>query len=66
VNNKTFLLPQFFVTPSAESYQVIEHADGSGNKSFKVIGDDLHPGYKAHANWGYQLYSLLKYTMTIN
>ena len=65
VANNTFLLPQFFVTPSAESYKTIEHVDASGDKAYRVIGDDLHPGYKAHANWGYQLYALLKYTMTL-
>ena len=68
IGNKTFLLPNYYVTPTAEGFKNIEYIDGAGNKKYIPYGDgiSIHPNYKAHANWGYQLYSLLKYINTLN
>jgi hypothetical protein len=47
--NKVYLLPTYFVTPTADAY------------NSDCVSPELHPNEKAHFNWGYQLYSLLKY-----
>ena len=47
--NKVYLLPTYFVTPTAEAYDS------------DITMPDLHPTEKAHEKWAYQLYALLKY-----
>lgn len=47
--NKVYLLPTYFVTPTADAY------------NNDCVSPELHPNENAHFNWGYQLYSLLKY-----
>lgn len=47
--NSVYLLPTYFVTPTAEAY------------NSEAVSPELHPNETAHFNWGYQLYALLKY-----
>lgn len=47
--NKIYLLPTYFVTPTVEAY----------NPS--ITGPTLHATAQGHFKWAYQLYSLLKY-----
>ena len=67
VTSKNYLLPQYFVTPTAEAINSVEQIDGARNiyHTPHGVSNSPHPNQNAHANWGYQLYSLIKYTMTL-
>lgn len=66
-NDKLFLMPTYFVTPSALAANVMPFQINNGEKLYKCIGAGyaIHPNSRAGFNWGYQLYSLIKYTSTI-
>ena len=75
---KVYPMPAFFTAPTAyglmlqpvPSPEVI--CDVTGNNAYKFnrqkcIGDypSGHPGSMAHATWAYQIYSWIKYTMSL-
>ncbi|MEW5569578.1 hypothetical protein [Rossellomorea marisflavi] len=76
VAEKVFLIPNFFVQPSAYSMPYIKYsnpeaeADDLLEGSVRLIkygaGPDIHPNYNANAAWAYQVYSWLKYTLTLS
>lgn len=73
-NNGIYLLGLHFIQPTAESYPTIGYsfADGIEDEKAKqfqiknpdVAGANYHPSNKAHAAWGYALYSFLKWIMS--
>lgn len=60
-----YYLPLPVVTPTIEGLEHITVDDGNGKKVKMMIKENqmatIHPGTFAHKNWGFELYSLLKY-----
>jgi hypothetical protein len=75
VPNNVFYCPNYFVQPTAWAvpYREVNEpgflADPNANqfifKSEHGAGPNYHPNTFAHASWGYQIYSILKYTLTL-
>lgn len=73
--NKVFYVPTYFASPLVYGASVREISETAylaskhnGNKAFAHEGalPYVHPNCAAHANWAYQIYSLLKYTALIS
>ena len=71
-NNKVYYAPTYFASPLCYGATVRDIPEVSylaskddGNKGFIHEGSlpNLHPSCVAHANWAYQIYSLIKYTL---
>lgn len=60
-----YYFPLPVVTPTVEGLEHIVAEDGNGKKVKMMIKEEqmatIHPGTYCHKNWGYELYSLLKY-----
>jgi hypothetical protein len=72
VPNKIFYCPSYFVQTTAwgVAYREVNPPEFLANEDFifKVpmgAGNNFHPNTYAHASWAYQMYSLIKYTLTI-
>ena len=66
VNDKLYLIPSYFVQPSAYSTPFIEYKnlDGIDRRLIKTgAGPDIHPNYIASDSWAYQMYAWIKYTL---
>lgn len=70
--NKIFYAPNYFIQPTAWSVasRGVNPPEFIANEKFIFrakmgSGNNFHPNTYAHANWGYQLYSLIKYTLTL-
>jgi hypothetical protein len=67
-SNGIYLLPQYFVTPTCNAMSTVKQTDGIGNvyyQPYAAGGLNAHPNENANRIWGYQLYSQLKYLMTL-
>lgn len=72
VNNKIFFCPNYFIQPTAEAvaFRNVNFPESLANSYFQFktehgAGNNYHPNTYAHAAWGYQLYALIKYTLTL-
>lgn len=72
VEENIFFCPNFFIQPTAwgVAYRDIDFPESLANPDFILktahgAGNNYHPNTIAHAAWGYQLYSLIKYTLTL-
>ena len=72
VGNKIFYCPNYFVQPTAwgVAFREVNFPESIANPDFIFktehgAGNNYHPNNYAHAAWGYQLYSLIKYTLTL-
>lgn len=72
VGSKIFYCPNYFIQPTAwgVAFRDVAFPENmiNGNFPFKTehgAGCEYHPNNYAHAAWGYQLYSLIKYTLTL-
>lgn len=70
--NNRYYLPTYFISPTADSAPCRKHNFASWlssrdeNNAFNVQGfaaPNLHPNNHAHAAWGYEMYSWIKYTL---
>jgi hypothetical protein len=61
------LLPFFWVQPTARAVGFRSTSLPEGSPYYAPYGwlPSIHPNGYAHANWGYQLYSWIKYTLTL-
>lgn len=72
VGSKIFYCPNYFIQPTgiAVAYRNVDYPESLANSEFynKIQhgnGYTYHPNTYAHAAWGYQLYSLIMYTLTL-
>jgi hypothetical protein len=72
VDNKIFYCPSYFVQPTAWGvpFRNVDFPENLIDNKFQFktehgSGAEYHPNNYAHAAWGYQLYSLIKYTLTL-
>lgn len=70
--NKIFYCPNYFIQPTAYAvaYRNVDFPESLANAEFSFktehgAGNNYHPNTYAHAAWGYQLYALIKYTLTL-
>ena len=71
-DNKIYYVPTYFASPLCYGASIREisevcYLSNGKNKSFVQEGGlpYLHPNNAAHANWAYQIYSLIKYTLLV-
>ena len=73
--NKVYFVPSYFVSPLvfgsahriANDIINLSNSDlGKYNVEGGTGGPYFHPNNAAHATWAYQIYSLIKYTLTLN
>lgn len=73
-NNGVFCLANLYVAPDAKALSSIPLTSADSIESNEIIQETnqayglglyAHPNNKAHSAWGYQLYSLLKYILTV-
>jgi len=72
VEDKIFYCPNYFIQPTAfgVAFRNVDFPESIANSQFIFktehgAGNNYHPNTYAHAAWGYQLYSLIKYTLTL-
>ena len=72
VGSKIFYCPNYFIQPTAWGvpFRNVDFPENTINGQFIFktehgAGANYHPNNYAHAAWGYQLYSLIKYTLTL-
>lgn len=72
VSTKIFYCPNYFIQPTAwgVAFRDVDFPENIANPIFTFkkahgAGNNYHPNTYAHAAWGYQLYSLIKYTLTL-
>lgn len=70
--NKIYYCPNYFIQPTATAvaYRNVDFPESLANSEFSFktehgAGNNYHPNTYAHAAWGYQLYALIKYTLTL-
>jgi len=70
--SKVFYCPNYFIQPTgiAVAYRDANFPESLANAEYSFgvthgAGADYHPNTYAHAAWGYQLYSLIMYTLTL-
>ena len=67
-----YYCPSYFVQPTAwgVAYRNVDFPESMANNQFIYktehgAGNNYHPNTYAHAAWGYQLYAIIKYTLTL-
>lgn len=73
-NNKVFYCPTFFASPlcygsTLRNIKEVAYlaSNNHGNEAYIAEGalPNLHPSCVAHANWAYQVYGVIKYTLLL-